>query len=1006
MTRTLFFDIETNKINDWATLSDLHTCHCLSIYDPMLPKMLTFHGESIERGLLMLSQAERLVGHNVIDFDIPALKKLYGFSPPLVNVLDTLVLSRCTFPDLRNDDWSRNNFDKELVGSHSLKAWGHRMGSATKLTYGEDDEAFEVYDEEMRKYCERDVVVTQLLYDHLFKQDLTTGFDISTASYSQNFSTATQDSASMGVAFNTDGTKMFVSGQAGGRVNEYALTTGFDVSTASWSTHFIVSSQVSGVAGLAFSTSGKKMFVVSNASDAVFAYDLSAAFSVSTASYNSETINVSSQEYNPNGIAFNNNGSKMFIVGYGGDEINEYNLDLLGLQLGTGSFAAADVGKTIEANSGVFVLTATTGTYVPNHSSYLIYAQVASGSWEMHSVVYNTVDGDLELSSVQTDYFDISTSVYSQSLVVDTQETEPRSIAFNTDGSKMFILGETGDDVNEYTLSVGFDISTASYSQAFSVASQEQYPLGLAFNTDGTKMFVVGRDGDDVNEYALTTGFDVSTASFTDAFSISAQEINPTGVAFSTDGTKMFIVGYGGDDVNEYALSTGFDVSTASFTDAFSVAGQDTTPTGVAFSTNGTKMFIVGDAGNDINQYALTTGFDVSTASFVDSFSVAAIQAQPRGMAFNTDGTKMFVVGRYPTIAVDEYSVGSFLIPTGFNPVHTTLSIDSTYWTDINSMTANQAAGTGNIYYAISTDDRTTWSVIKNGEGERNIVRNNGGTWQYNTAVAVTGGALSQATFDSTGTISQSAFGAFWADSGNLLFIPNQSNDTIYKYTVSSAYDISTASESQSFSVSAKESVPTGIFVRADGLRFYVSGQGSSKVHEYTMSTAYDLSTASFTGSTGTTTSNLTSCWFKEDGLKMYTINYSNSSIKYWTLSTAWDITSASYVSATTLPTKTAGCNDLSFNSAGTQLYVDDNTDDKIYKYTLSTAWDVTSVSYAEDFSHATQLNQVLGMIFNSDLTEMILLVVQIGINIQHLLSRTLQARLGLTRLQTLNLIQ
>ena len=171
MTRTLFFDIETNKINDWATLSDVHTCHCLSIYDPMLPKMLTFHGESIERGLLMLSQAERLVGHNVIDFDIPALKKLYGFSPPLVNVLDTLVLSRCTFPDLRNDDWSRNDFDKELVGSHSLKAWGHRMGSATKLTYGEDDDAFEVYDEEMRKYCERDVIVTQLLYDHLFKQN-------------------------------------------------------------------------------------------------------------------------------------------------------------------------------------------------------------------------------------------------------------------------------------------------------------------------------------------------------------------------------------------------------------------------------------------------------------------------------------------------------------------------------------------------------------------------------------------------------------------------------------------------------------------------------------------------------------------------------------------------------------------------------------------------------------------------------------------------------------------
>jgi len=171
MTRTLFFDIETNAINDWSTYSDLHTVHCLSIYDPMIPKMLTFHGESIERGLLELQKAERIVGHNVIDFDIPALKKLYGFTPPLIKVLDTLVVSRCVFPDLRNDDFGRNGFDKALVGSHSLKAWGHRMGSTTKLTYGEEDNAFDEYNDEMRKYCERDVIVTQLLYDYLFKQN-------------------------------------------------------------------------------------------------------------------------------------------------------------------------------------------------------------------------------------------------------------------------------------------------------------------------------------------------------------------------------------------------------------------------------------------------------------------------------------------------------------------------------------------------------------------------------------------------------------------------------------------------------------------------------------------------------------------------------------------------------------------------------------------------------------------------------------------------------------------
>ena len=169
--RTLFFDIETNALEDFTNLSDLETVHCLSVYDPMTPKMVTFAGDSIHRGLTALAEADRIVGHNVIKFDIPALKKLYGFSPPLVKVVDTLVMSRCIFSDLRNEDFGRNNFDPKLVGSHSLKAWGHRMNKATKLTYGEEDGAFDNYNDEMRKYCERDCIVTQLLYDYLIKQE-------------------------------------------------------------------------------------------------------------------------------------------------------------------------------------------------------------------------------------------------------------------------------------------------------------------------------------------------------------------------------------------------------------------------------------------------------------------------------------------------------------------------------------------------------------------------------------------------------------------------------------------------------------------------------------------------------------------------------------------------------------------------------------------------------------------------------------------------------------------
>ena len=150
-----------------------------------------------------------------------------------------------------------------------------------------------------------------------------------------------------------------------------------------------------------------------------------------------------------------------------------------------------------------------------------------------------------------------------------------------------------------------------SFVDSFDVSSQEANPYGLAFSADGTKMFVLGVSGDDVNEYTLTTGFDVSTASFVDSFSVRLQETNPYGLAFSADGTKMFVLGVSGDDVNEYTLTTGFDVSTASFVDSFDVSSQEANPTEVAFNTDGTKMFVLGTGGNDVNEYTLTTGFEL-----------------------------------------------------------------------------------------------------------------------------------------------------------------------------------------------------------------------------------------------------------------------------------------------------------------------------------------------------------------------------------------------------------
>ena len=97
----------------------------------------------------------------------------------------------------------------------------------------------------------------------------------------------------------------------------------------------------------------------------------------------------------------------------------------------------------------------------------------------------------------------------------------------------MFVTGHNGDDVNEYKLTIGFDISTATFVDSFDTESEDDDTRDVKFNQNGRKMFVLGKENDRVCEYKLSTGFDVSTATFVDSFSVNSEETVPTGLALS-----------------------------------------------------------------------------------------------------------------------------------------------------------------------------------------------------------------------------------------------------------------------------------------------------------------------------------------------------------------------------------------------------------------------------------------------------------------------------------------
>ena len=251
--------------------------------------------------------------------------------------------------------------------------------------------------------------------------------------------------------------------------------------------------------------------------------------------------------------------------------------------------------------------------------------------------------------------WDISTASYVQNFSVSTEETLPTDIFFKPDGTKMYIIGLQVDEVNEYDLSTAWDISTASYVQNFSVTTQELQPQALFFKPDGTRMYVLGRSGDDVNEYNLSTAWDISTASYQRLWQSSEEGI-PQGLSFKPDGTKLYIIGRSTTAVNEYDLSTAWNVTTSSYVQNFSVSTEETLPAGLFFKPDGTKMYITGPS-LDVNQYDLSTAWDISTASYVQNLSVATEENNPTGLFFKPDGTKMYIIGR-TGVEVNEYDVG------------------------------------------------------------------------------------------------------------------------------------------------------------------------------------------------------------------------------------------------------------------------------------------------------------------------------------------------------------
>ena len=549
---------------------------------------------------------------------------------------------------------------------------------------------------------------------------LSAPWDITAVTYAgatEEYNVGGQDLIPEGLTFSPDGLMMFIIGRSGDAVVRYNLGTAWDISSAMYAgtaQEFSVGSEESNSRDLAFSHDGRKMLIIGSSGDRVVEYVLGTPWDLTTASHTgeSEERSVNVLESFALSMALSRDGLKMFVTGMVRDRVIEYefehiyteastndgtidNTQALSITLLGDTFTATD-GQTLNIGMDVVVgnvpagltpvltisdsQTTATLTFAGQATDHRDMDQISGLTFEFMDAAFSSSSAAaVEFSGHSSPYpvkvtfdyldnppprldysigWDVSKAVYagdSRRYRVYNEERAPQALTFSPDGLKMFVTGWQDDSVVEYNLGAAWDVSSAQYNGIeYSVAGLEGSPTGIGFSSDGLKMFIVGNFGDSVLEHHLLVPWDLSSATYagdTEKLFIVERESSMRAVSFSPDGLKFFVLGFTNDTVVEFNLTTAWDVSTAVYAgtiEELSIAAHEMEPNAIAFTSDGLKMLILGQANDRIIEFNLGSAWDVSSAIYAgaeEELSVAAQETFPSDLVFSSDGTKLYVVG-------------------------------------------------------------------------------------------------------------------------------------------------------------------------------------------------------------------------------------------------------------------------------------------------------------------------------------------------------------------------
>ncbi len=268
---------------------------------------------------------------------------------------------------------------------------------------------------------------------------------------------------------------------------------------------------------------------------------------ISSASYDSKSFSVASQDTNSGGLWIKPDGTKFYFTGINNDFIYQYSMSTP-WDISTGSYDSKSCNMNsspnIDTPHGVCANDDGSIFYVINAANDTIYELDLSTAW------------------------DVSTCSAGGTYVLESESH--RNCFFHPTGDEFYVIGVGSDKVYTHSMSTAYDVTTASNStEDGDVSAQLGVPTGVYFNDNGTTMWVVGRVNDTVYEYDLSTAWDPSSETYsTNSFSVATQATYPKDIIFKhDDGSKFYILDDTNDTIYQYSSGVSWTLDEESVAD-------------------------------------------------------------------------------------------------------------------------------------------------------------------------------------------------------------------------------------------------------------------------------------------------------------------------------------------------------------------------------------------------------------------------------------------------------